>query len=118
MGGTASLVREALNADLGAVRLGLRSGEGGAGNRDVNSNRDDLGLVILFDLEIDQPIRMFKGMQIASCRVFAKGGEIDLRPTTYLVVHLERQGARGGVPPEAGGLGWHRWRLPGGRVPS
>ena len=60
---------------------------------------DNLGRVIIFDLETNQPIRMFKGMRNVSC-YFAElschdgqGKCTSISSRVYLVIHLRQRGA-------------------------
>mmetsp|Transcript_22582 Transcript_22582/g.48884 ORF Transcript_22582/g.48884 Transcript_22582/m.48884 type:complete len:1696 (-) Transcript_22582:1217-6304(-) len=60
---------------------------------------DNLGRVILFDLETNQPIRMWKGMRNVSC-YFAelpcysgRNKETGISTRSYLVIHLRQRGA-------------------------
>ena len=54
---------------------------------------DNLGRVILFDLETNQPIRMWKGMRNVSC-YFTElwNEESGSRKQIYLVIHFQRKG--------------------------
>eukprot|EP00985_Skeletonema_marinoi_P014265 scaffold7206_cov143-Skeletonema_marinoi.AAC.7 len=55
---------------------------------------DNLGRVILFDLETNQPIRMWKGMRNVSC-YFTElwtDEESGSRKQIYLVIHFQRKG--------------------------
>ena len=59
---------------------------------------DNLGRVMLFDLETNQPIRMFKGMRNVSCH-FAElpcydgHNKESVSTRSYLVIHLKQRGA-------------------------
>ncbi|KAL7530662.1 hypothetical protein ACHAXR_005562, partial [Thalassiosira sp. AJA248-18] len=53
---------------------------------------DNLGRVILFDLETNQPIRMFKGMRNVAC-FFAELPTAMRGIASYLVIHLRQRGS-------------------------
>jgi hypothetical protein len=55
---------------------------------------DNLGRVMLFDLETHQPIRMWKGMRNVSCHFTEvwNGEEEGSRKQIYLVIHFQRKG--------------------------
>ena len=58
---------------------------------------DNLGRVILFDLETNQPIRMFKGMRNVSCYFtelpcYDRHDKTSISTRLYLVIHLKQRG--------------------------
>jgi len=58
---------------------------------------DNLGRVILFDLETNQPIRMFKGMRNVSCYFtelpcYDRPDKTSISTRLYLVIHFKQRG--------------------------